>query len=427
MSVLITNARVLTLATGERPRRGPELGVLAAIDGASVLVEGGRIARVFRNDGPPAAAGGSVKRVIDARGRVLMPAFIDCHTHACWAGDRLDEWELKQRGATYLELLEAGAGIMSTVRAVRSASEDELAGSLLARLERMMRHGTTVAEVKSGYGLDTETELKMLGATQTAGQRWAGTLIPTACIGHALDPQMGHEAFVARTIAQTLPAVHDAFPGIAIDAYCERGAWSLDDCVRLFERAMELGHPCRVHADQFNALGMTPAAIRLGLRSVDHLEASRPAELRALAQSNLYAVMLPCSGFHLSAAGRGSGEGGSSAPDYADGRSFVDAGGALAIATNYNPGSSPTGSMPMAVSIAVRALGISTAEAIAAATVNAASLLGLNDRAVIAEGAIADLILLAHSDERLLGYEFGGDPVDHVIVGGEVVKGEVTE
>ncbi|MCH8271431.1 MAG: amidohydrolase family protein, partial [Planctomycetes bacterium] len=278
MSVLISNARVLTLARGERPRRGTELGVLAVIDGASVLVESGRIARVFRPEGPPAGAGGSVERVIDARGRVLMPAFVDCHTHTCWAGDRLDEWEIKKQGATYLELLEAGGGIMSTVRAVRSASADELVSTLLARLERMMRHGTTVVEIKSGYGLDTETELKMLGAIRTAGQRWAGKVIPTACIGHALDPDMGHEAFVAHTIDETLRAVHDEFPGIAIDAYCEKGAWSLDDCVRLFERAMELGHQCRVHADQFNALGMTPAAVRLGLRSVDHLESSRPHE-----------------------------------------------------------------------------------------------------------------------------------------------------
>ena len=452
MSVLITNARVLTLASGDRPRRGDTLGVLAPIDRANVHVADGRIQSVEELEKASGtgqlASGKSAERIIDAAGRVLLPGFVDCHTHACWAGDRLDEWEMKKQGATYLELLEAGGGIMSTVRAVRAASEAELAESLLARLERMLAQGTTAVEIKSGYGLDTETELKMLGAIDAAAKQWPGHVLMTACIGHALDPAIRHESFVARTIGETLDAVHAAFPAVTIDAYCEKGAWSLDDCLGLFERARELGHPCRVHADQFNALGMTPASIRLGLRSVDHLEASRPAELRALAESGLYGVMLPCSGFHLSEAGKkaigtrhqASGkreERGATEPpaqaggllrtgetgnDYADGRSFVDAGGALAIATNYNPGSAPCGSMPMTIALAVRTLGLTSAEAIAAATVNSASLLGLSNRGTIVPGAVADLVLLAHTDERMLGYEFGGDPVDHVIVGGVVVR-----
>ena len=399
--LLIRNARVLSLARGDRPRRGSQLGGLDPIDHCDVLVEDGLVSRVGPSLDAPADT-----ETLDAGGRVLMPAFVDCHTHACWAGDRLDEWELKQKGATYLELLEAGGGIMSTVRAVRDASEEQLAKDLLLRLNWMLREGTTTVEVKSGYGLSTEAELKMLRAIKRARDHWPGTVIPTACIGHAIDGE--HAPFVELTISETLPAVHQEFPDIAIDAYCEQGAWSLDDCVRLFEEAKALGQPLRVHAEQFNSLGMIPAGIHLGIHSVDHLEAAKQDELKALAESGTWGVMLPCSGFHVD-------------KRYADGRAFVDAGGSLAIATNCNPGSAPTSSMPFAIALSVRELGLTAGEAIAASTVNPASLLGLEDRGTIAPGQRADLILIRYTDERQLGYEFGGNPIDTVVCNGELV------
>ncbi|MCC5824072.1 MAG: imidazolonepropionase [Phycisphaerales bacterium] len=400
--ILIQNARVLTLADGSRPRRGRELAALAPIDRADVLIEAGQVAAIASSIQPPVGA-----REIDAAGRVLMPAFVDCHTHACWAGDRLDEWEMKQRGATYLQILESGGGIMSTVRAVRAASREQLAESLLARLNAMLTEGTTAAEVKSGYGLATDDELKMLGAIADAAARWPGRVRMTACIGHAKDPDADPGAFVDRTIRETLPAVHAAFPGCTIDAYCEQGAWTLEETIRLFEAAADLGHPLRVHADQFNELGMLDAAIGLGAASVDHLEATSPDALTRLAESETMGVMLPCSGFHVD--GR-----------YADGRRFVDAGGALAIATNCNPGSAPCHSMPMAIALAVRHLGLTAAEAIAASTVNAAALLGLHDAGSIEPGKRADLVLLRHTDERQLGYEFGGRHTDLVICDGRI-------
>ena len=347
-------------------------------------------------------------REIDGAGRVLMPGFVDAHTHACWAGERLDEWERKQAGATYLEILESGGGIMSTVRSVRGASEEELAAGLLRRLEWMLREGTTSVEVKSGYGLSTADELKMLRAIVAAGDAWAGHVTPTACIGHALDPEVDRETFIARTIGETLDATHAEFPGIAVDAYCEQGAWRVDECVRLFERAMGLGHPVRVHADQFHALGMTEWAAEHGALSVDHLEATLPVSLVQVAVTETFGVMLPCSGFQVD--GR-----------YADGRDFVDAGGALVIATNCNPGSAPTSSAPFAIALATRHLGVTAAEAICACTVNGAALLGLKDRGRVARGMRADLVLLRHEDERMRGYEFGGAPVDVVVCGGEVV------
>lgn len=399
-TILIRNARVLTLAGGAKPRRGLSLGELGALDACDVLVSDGRIDTVAN------VVDAAVDRIIDAEGRVLMPAFVDCHTHACYAGERLDEWELKQRGATYLEILRSGGGIMSTVRAVREATREQLAESLLDRLHAMLREGTTACEVKSGYGLSTDDELKMLYAIADAAGRWPGRVRMTACIGHAKDPEV--PGFVERTIAETLPAVHEAFSDATIDAYCEEGAWSLDETVRLFEAAGELGHPLRIHADQFNELGMLDAAIGLGAVSVDHLEATSPEALARLAESETMGVMLPCSGFHVD--GR-----------YADGQGFVEAGGALAIATNCNPGSAPCLSMPMAIALAVRHLGITAAEAIAASTVNAASLLGFDDIGTIEPGKRADLVMLRHTDERQLGYEFGGRHADLVICEGRVV------
>lgn len=432
MTLIIRNARVLTMTPGSPggaagtpaacgvrgtnagPLRGALAGELGVIAGADVEIDGGHISavRAHRPGSKPAA------KEIEANGRVLMPGFVDAHTHALWAGDRLNEWDMKRRGLAYLDILKAGGGIMSTVRAVREATDTSLAGSLEARLVSMLREGTTTVEVKSGYGLSTHDELKMLrviqrhadaSRTEPEPDRLPAkpTVISTALIGHAIDGDQ--PGFIDRTITETLDAVHAAFPGVAIDAYCEKGAWSLDDCKRLFERARSLGHPFRVHTDQFHELGMTRWAVDHGAVSVDHLEASSPETLRAVAKSDTFGVMLPCAGFHTD--GR-----------YADGRRFIDEGGALVIATNLNPGSAPCGSMPMAIALAVRHLNISPSEAIVACTRNAASLLGLHDRGVIAPGARADLVLLRHADERMLAYEFGGNPVHTVIIAGRTVQ-----
>jgi imidazolonepropionase len=348
--------------------------------------------------------------VIDADGRVLMPAFVDCHTHACWAGDRLDEWEMRLRGAAYLDILKAGGGIMSTVRAVRAAKGEDLTAALLERLGRMLSLGSAVVEVKSGYGLDARAELKMLDAIARAAKDTSGDfpqIMPTALLGHAIEGEGPDSAaaFVERTIRETLPQIHGRFPNVTVDAFCEQGAWSLEDTVRLLAAAGELGHPVRVHADQFNSMGMLREAVRLGARSVDHLEASTRDDLEFLAQSETFGIILPCSGFHLDRR-------------FADARRLVDEGGLLALATNYNPGSSPCPSMAMAVALAVRFCGLTPAEAIAAATVNAADVLGLSDRGAIVEGQRADLLLLRHTDERMVAFEYGDDPIEMVLLGG---------
>lgn len=401
MPLLIRNARILTLAGGERPRRGKALGELGVIPAGDVLVHEGKIAAVGVKVEAPAAA-----EVIEAHGRVLLPGFVDCHTHACWAGDRLAEWEQKLSGVPYLDILKAGGGIHATVNAVREATKKQLAAGLKARLDAMLRDGTTTVEIKSGYGLTTEAELKMLRAIVRAGTEWPGTIVPTALLGHAFEGDL--DEYARMVVKEMLPEVSKEFPDITVDAYVEKGAWSVEACVKFFEKAAK-HHPLRVHADQFNSLGMIPEAIRLHARSVDHLEASTKGELIALAKSPTMGVILPGTGFHTD-------------QRYAKAGFFVDQGGAVALATNCNPGTSPMHSLPLAIALAVRFCGLSPAEAIVAGTVNAAAVLGLKDRGTIEVGQRADLLLLRHKDERQLAYELGGNQVATVICGGQRVN-----
>jgi len=230
-------------------------------------------------------------------------------------------------------------------------------------------------------------------------------VLATALLGHAFEGDL--EDYVRMVVKDMLPEVSKEFPDIAVDAFCETGAWTVEACVRLFEKARK-HHPIRVHADQFNSLGMIPEAVRMHARSVDHLEASTKKDLILLAQSPTCGVILPCTGLHTD-------------QRFTRSRLFIEQGGALALATNCNPGTSPSHSMPFAIALAVRFCGLTPAEAIIAATANAATVLGLNDRGNIAPGQRADLILLHHKDERALAYELGGNPVDVVVVGGKVV------
>jgi len=401
LNLIIRNARILTLASGARPRRGKELHDLSVVPQGDVLVADGAIAALGQRLEAPEGA-----EVVDANGRVLMPGFVDCHTHACWAGNRLDEWEERLRGVPNAEIVKKGGGIHATVLAVREATKKQLAAGLRERLNRMLREGTTTVEVKSGYGLTTEAELKMLRAIVRAGQDWPGTVVPTALLGQSFEDHL--DDYVRMVVKEMLPEVSREFPDVAVDARVEEGAWTKDACVRLFEKASKR-HPLRVETDQFSSLGMVPEAIRLHARSVDHLEASTKADLVALAGSHTLGVILPCAGFHTD--GR-----------FARAGFFVDQGGAVALATDCNPGTAPAHSMPLAIALAVRRCGLTPQEAIAACTVNAAAVLGLPDRGTVEVGKRADMVLLEHTDERMLAYEFGGNPIALVICGGKIVK-----
>lgn len=373
-----------------------ELGV---IDRGYIVCENGWIKSVGAGDAP--AIAGAERR--DACGRVIMPAFVDCHTHACHAGERYAETAKRLAGVPYLEILAAGGGIMSTVRATRAATDEELGRGLAARLEQMRQGGTVSVEVKSGYGLDLDTELRMLEAI-TAAARWSdGIVVPTFLGAHAVDGD--EQRYCRHVVEDVLPEVVRRFGPLACDAYCERGAWSPEWTRRLFERARSLGCPVRVHVDQFNELGFLDTAIELGARSADHLEATSRDALRRLGASSTTGVLLPGCGLTLD--GR-----------YANGRELVDAGGSVAIATNCNPGSSPLTSMPLVIALAVRFCGLTHEEAITAATFNGACVLGIErETGSIEVGKRAHLIELPVADERALGYEWGAAAPTAVFTG----------
>ena len=381
---------------------------LGIIELGHVLVKDGLIAHV--GEGVPSEdliGEDEDLPIVDAYGRVLMPTFVDCHTHSCWAGSRLEEFEMGLRGVPYLEILQQGGGIMSTVQAVRESSQEELTIDLLGRLGLMTSLGTTSMEVKSGYGLTTKDELKMLRAVHDASQDVPQLIVGTFLGAHAIDPDQKN--FAEIVIHETLPAVVQEFPGITCDAYCEEGAWSVEQTTALFEKAIALDCPIRAHVDQFNSLGMLPKAVDMGAKSVDHLEASTDDELKKLAASNTMGVLLPSSGFCLNDA-------------YARGREIIDFGCSVAIATNYNPGSAPSPSMPFSISLACRRLGLTPAEAITASTFNAACVLDLQNKVgTIEEGKRADIQLLDCNDERELAWHVSSGSPLLVVIKGEIV------
>lgn len=405
---IIINARILTLSGTNAPRKCQEMNELGIIEIGHILIRDGLISHI--GEGIPAE--NLIKDdveipIVDANGRVVMPSFVDCHTHTCWAGTRYNEFEMGLQGTPYLEILEQGGGIMSTVRAVREANQEELTNELLGRIGIMTSLGTTSIEVKSGYGLTTLDELKMLRAIHDASQEIPQQIIGTFLGAHAIDKEQKN--FTDTVIQETLPAVAQEFPGITCDAYCEEGSWNVKQTTQLFEKAIELGCPIRAHVDQFNALGMMSKAVELGAISVDHLETSTDEELKKLASSDTVGVLLPSSGFCLN-------------DRYARGRTIIDFGCAVAIATNFNPGSAPSPSMPFTIALACRRLGLTPQEAITASTFNAACVLGLqNTTGSLEVGKRADLQLLDCNDERDLAWQIAAGTPLLIAINGEVV------
>jgi imidazolonepropionase len=343
---------------------------------------------------------GAVEEV-DGSGRCAIPGLVDCHTHACFAGDRVEEFSLRAGGATYEELHAAGGGILSTVRATRAADEAELKAAVGRHRDWMLRAGTTTFESKSGYGLDRETELASLRAIAAEGG------VPTWLGAHAVPPEFGDaDAYLDFILAEVLPEA--ARLAEAADVFVEEGAFEPAQALRYLEACRDSGLALRLHADQFTERGAVPLAIELGARSVDHLEATGPEGVRGLAASGVVAVLLPVSALFLDR-------------PMPSARALADAGAAIALATDFNPGSSFCESLPIVCSLACTQLHLSPEEALAACTVNAAHVLGRSDRIGRAvPGYDADLVLLDAPDWRHLAYHLGGDLVSTVIRHGEV-------
>ncbi len=390
-------AQVVSPAGTAAPLRGAALGNVDVLRDAYVLCRTGRIAAVGRmRDLAP--VDGDVEE-LDGRGLVAIPGLVDCHTHACFAGDRVDEFSVRAAGASYEELHVAGGGILSTVRATRAASEAELRDAVERHAGWMRGAGTTTFEAKSGYGLDRDTELAQLRAVAANGgiATWLGA--------HAVPAEFPDaDAYLDFALAEVLPEA--AQIATAADVFLERGAFDATQARRYLIACRDAGLALRIHGDQFTEQGAIPLAIELGVRSVDHLEATGPGGVAALAASEVTGVLLPASALFL---GR----------PMPPARALVDAGAAVALATDFNPGSAFCESLALVCSLAATQLHLAPAEALAAVTVNAAHVLGLAGRkGRVAPGYDADLVLLDAPDWRYLAYHLGHDHVAAVIVGG---------
>jgi imidazolonepropionase len=392
--VLFRDLKQLATPAGARaPLRGAELGAVTVVEDAYVLCEDGRIAAVGPMRDLEPVRGDPVRGdlvEIDGRGRCALPGLVDCHTHTAFAGDRVDEFALRAAGASYEELHAAGGGILSTVRATRAAGEDGLVDRVRDHARAMLAHGTTTWEGKSGYGLDRETELAQLRAVAENGgvATWLGA--------HAVPPEFADgDAYLEFALREVLPDA--AKLAEAADVFVERGAFDAAQAERYLRACRDAGLALRLHGDQFTEAGAIPLAIDLGARSVDHLEATGEAGIAALARSDVVGVLLPASALFL-------------ARPMPPARKLVDAGAAVALATDFNPGSAFCESLPLVCSLACTQLGLSPSEALAACTVNAAHVLGRADRkGRLAPGFDADLVLLDVPDWRYLAYHLAGD------------------
>jgi len=383
-----------------------------AIEDGAIAVSGDRILWIgARADLPPALRTAST-REHDAGGRWITPGLIDCHTHLVYAGSRAGEFEQRLNGATYEEIARAGGGIRATVAATRAASEAALVEASKPRLKALAAEGVTTVEIKSGYGLETGAETKMLRVARALGNALPVTVRTTFLGAHALPPEADgdKDGYIARLCGQMLPAIAEEKLADAVDAFMEGIAFSGAQTARVFEVAKRLGLPVKLHADQLSNLGGANLAARYGALSADHLEYTDAEGIAALKAAGIQPVLLPGSVYALGST------------RYPAARGMIDAGLAVVLATDFNPGSAFCESLPVVMSLACTQLGLAPAEALSACTVNAAHVLGRADRiGRIEVGYAADLVLLDVPDWRYLAYHLAGEHVASVVKEGEVV------
>jgi imidazolonepropionase len=413
--LIIEGAAELLTLTGleNRPRRGEEMRDLGIIQRGALAARRGKIVWV----GPTADLLTSVRpmafcKQIDAYGKTVMPGLVDPHTHLVFAGSRENEFAMRIQGKTYLEIAAAGGGINATVAATRQASKAELTFAARRSLNRMLPLGTTTVEAKSGYGLDLETEIKMLEVIQGLNQDDPITVVPTFMGAHEIPPEFRQdpEAYVDLVITRMIPAVAERKLARFCDVFCETGVFSVAQTERIFRAAQAAGMETRVHADELTDLGGAAMAARMKARTADHLLYANDDGIRAMAQAGVIAVLLPGTAYFLHM------------QRYARARDMIAAGVPVALATDFNPGSCMTESMPLIMNMACAQMRMLPAEAITAATINAAWAIGEQDRIGTLEvGKQADLLVLDAPTHEHLCYHFGVNLVERVVKDGKVV------
>lgn len=430
IDLIIKNAaQLVTCASEGKAKHGAQMLDAGIVENGALAVKDGVIVSVGKSD--EISAKFESKKTFDAKNKVVCPAFVDPHTHIVYAGNRLNEFELKIKGADYLEILKNGGGILSTVRQTREASLESLVEQSRKRLHKMLKNGTATAEIKTGYGLDTETELKMLEAIAELDKSHPIDLIPTFLPAHTFPPEFKDrkDEYVELICDLMLPRAIEWFVNshffkptdfeannlnrqFFADVFCENNAFDLEQSRRVLETAKNLGFKLKAHVDEFTNLGGARMAIELGATSVDHLDEISVEEINLLAKSETIGIVTPTVNFNF----------GSSR--YADARKMIDADCAIAVSTDYNPGSAPCSSQPLAMAIACRYQKLLPAEAFNAATINSAFAIGLGERVGSLEvGKQADILILDTTDYRQITYEFGGNFVEKVFKRGQIVFG----
>ena len=399
-SIALNNARVATLAAG---------GPYGLVERGAILIEGERIAWV----GPESELPEHDAETIDLKGRLVTPGLIDCHTHLVFGGDRAAEFEMRLEGATYEEIARSGGGILSTVAATRAASEEELTSAARPRLEALLAEGVTTVEIKSGYGLETATECRMLRVARRLGEELPVDVRTTFLGAHALPPEDRDDrsGYVGRVVDEMLPAVVGDQLADAVDGFCESIAFSVGEMSRVFAAARDHGLPVKLHAEQLSNQGGAKLAARFRALSADHLEYLDAAGVDAMAASGTAAVLLPGAFYYLGEARR---------PPVAE---LKAANVPIAVATDLNPGSSPLFSLLAAMNMACVLFGLTPEDALRGVTVNAARALALEDRGVIARGMRADLAVWNVTRPGALAYPLGLNPCAAVVQGGRFSRG----
>lgn len=414
--LIVSNAsEVVTCASATDAKKGAQMLDTGRLENASVAITDGCFAGV----GSAAAIDREFTsdNVIDAKGKSVIPGLVESHTHIVYAGNRVGEFELRIKGADYLEILEAGGGILSTVEKTRAASEEELFAQSKKRLDRLMSGGVTTCEIKTGYGLDLKSELKMLRVILDLNRKHACDVVPTFLPAHAIPPEWkGKEDEFTDLICEDMISAaakilsSEGEGPFFIDVFCEKGAFSLEQSRKVILAAKNVGFAVKAHVDEFTNLGCARFAIENGAVSIDHLDATSDEEVDLLAQSQTIGIVTPTVNFNF-----GSTE-------FADARKMIDRGCAIAVSTDYNPGSAPCPSIQTAMAIACRYQKLLPAEALNAVTINAAAALGRQTtHGSIEPGKQADLLILETPDYREMAYEFGWNFAECVIKNGKVL------
>jgi imidazolonepropionase len=417
--LLLVNIRqLLTLQGGSTPRRGRELGELSIIEDGAVLCEAGKIVAVGTTRNALRDSWLKRKRKnlqeIDCTGKVVLPAFVDSHTHPVFTTPRLVDFEKRTAGASYEEIAEAGGGIRSSVEGVRRASREELTQQVLAALKEMASQGTSTVEAKSGYGLSVEAELKSLMAVRDAATRWPGTVVATLLGAHVVPREhLRHpEKYLREVCELMIPQAARQKLAEFVDVFCDRGAFSLQDTQRVLQAAAENGLGTRAHVCQLSACSLAPLLVSKPA-SFDHLDFVSDEDVEGLSRSETIATLVPGANYFLGL------------DRYPPARRLVERGAAVALATDYNPGTSPTTSMPFILSLACTHLKMTPAETVSAATINGACALARQaSKGSIQPGKDADLAVFDVADYREIPYWFGVKRCSAVVIGGEVLKSE---